>query len=93
VNNYQSEVKIFKDFHKNIIGKGGATIKKIRDETNTRIDMPNVMNDSDSIKVTGKRADVEKAVAMIEQIQKELVGAFLFPCGISPWLYPFDSRC
>lgn len=28
-NNYQVEVPIFKQFHKNIIGKGGATIKKV----------------------------------------------------------------
>lgn len=28
-NNYQIQVPIFKQFHKNIIGKGGATIKKV----------------------------------------------------------------
>lgn len=67
-----AEVRIFKDFHKNIIGKGGATIKKIREETDTKIDLPSVVSDSDSIKVTGKKQNVEKARAMIEQIQKEL---------------------
>ena len=30
-NNYIAEVHIFKQFHKNIIGKGGATIRKVRD--------------------------------------------------------------
>lgn len=34
------EVPIFKQFHKFIIGKGGANIKKIRDETQTEIDLP-----------------------------------------------------
>ena len=28
-NNHQAQVHIFKDFHKNIIGKGGITIKKV----------------------------------------------------------------
>lgn len=28
-NNYQASVQIFKQFHKNIIGKGGANIKKV----------------------------------------------------------------
>ncbi|KAI8038482.1 hypothetical protein M5D96_008380 [Drosophila gunungcola] len=34
------EVPIFKQFHKFVIGKGGANIKKIRDETQTKIDLP-----------------------------------------------------
>ncbi len=34
--NYQVKVPIFKQFHKYIIGKGGATIRKIRQETDTR---------------------------------------------------------
>ena len=29
-NNFQADVHIFKQFHKNIIGKGGATIRKVR---------------------------------------------------------------
>lgn len=28
-NNFEAQVHIFKDFHKNIIGKGGATIRKV----------------------------------------------------------------
>lgn len=37
---FMLEVPIFKQFHKFIIGKGGANIKKIRDETQTEIDLP-----------------------------------------------------
>ncbi|XP_013393954.1 vigilin [Lingula anatina] len=70
--NYQAEVHIFKQFHKNIIGKGGATIKKIREETDTRIDLPSEASDSDVIVITGKRQNVETAKAKIEAIQKEL---------------------
>jgi predicted PilT family ATPase len=71
-NNYSSDVHIFKQFHKNIIGKGGANIRKIRDETDTRIDLPSENNTSDVITITGKKENVEKAKKMIEDIQKEL---------------------
>lgn len=37
---YQIEVPIFKQFHKFIIGKGGGNIRKIREETGTKIDLP-----------------------------------------------------
>ncbi|XP_074655321.1 vigilin-like [Tubulanus polymorphus] len=71
-NNYQASVHIFKQFHKNIIGKGGATIRKIRDETDTKIDLPSENSDSDVIVITGKKANVEIAKNRIELIQKEL---------------------
>jgi len=71
-NNYLVEVHIFKQFHKNIIGKGGANIRRIRDETDTKIDLPAEHSDSDVISITGKKERVEKARQMIEAIQKEL---------------------
>ena len=70
--NYQIKVPIFKQFHKFIIGKGGATIKKIRQETDTKIDLPESGSDSDVIAITGKKENVEKAVAKIQQIQSEM---------------------
>ncbi|XP_071109075.1 vigilin-like [Haliotis cracherodii] len=70
--NHQAQVHIFKGFHKNIIGKGGANIRKIRDETDTRIDLPSEISDSDVITITGKKANVEQAKVKIELIQKEL---------------------
>ena len=70
--NYQVKVPIFKQFHKFIIGKGGATIKKIRQETDTKIDLPESGSDSDVIAITGKKENVEKAVAKIQQIQSEM---------------------
>ena len=70
--NYQVKVPIFKQFHKFIIGKGGATIKKIRQETDTRVDLPESGSESDVITLTGKKENVEKAVAKIQQIQSEM---------------------
>jgi polyribonucleotide nucleotidyltransferase len=69
-------VPIFKDFHKHIIGKGGANVRKIREETGTRIDLPGEGSGEDKILVTGKKAHVEKAVAQLTQIQNELVSLF-----------------
>jgi len=69
--NYQVKVPIFKQFHKFIIGKGGATIKNIRQETDTKVDLPETGSDSDMITITGKKANVEKAQTMIQQIQAE----------------------
>merc|ERR1712088_431361 len=70
-NNYQAKVPIFKQFHKFIIGKGGQTIKGIRQDTSTRIDLPESGNESDVITITGKKENVEKAQKKIAQIQSE----------------------
>uniref|UniRef100_A0AC35UDM8 Vigilin n=1 Tax=Rhabditophanes sp. KR3021 TaxID=114890 RepID=A0AC35UDM8_9BILA len=69
--NYQESVPIFKEFHKHIIGKGGATISKIREETTTRIDLPIEGSGEEKILVTGKKENVKKAVASLTSIQNE----------------------
>jgi len=69
---YQVKVPIFKQFHKFIIGKGGANIKRIRDETDTKIDLPDSGSDSDMITITGKKPNVNKAVSEIQKIQNEM---------------------
>jgi len=70
--NYQIKLPIFKQFHKNIIGKGGVNIKKIRDETNTKIDLPDSNAESDTITITGKKEDVNKAADKIREIQSQM---------------------
>lgn len=72
-NNYQDKVPILKKFHKNVIGKGGVNVRKIKEETDTRIDLPSETTESELIIITGKKANVEKAKQMILAIQKELV--------------------
>ncbi len=71
-NNYMTSVPIFKKFHKNIIGKGGSTINKIKEDTETRIEIPTESSDSDVIQITGKKKNVEKAKSQIIAIQNEL---------------------
>ncbi|XP_069583819.1 vigilin [Ranitomeya imitator] len=71
-NSYSISVPIFKQFHKNIIGKGGANIKKIREECNTKIDLPAENSNSEMIIITGKKPNCEAARDRILAIQKEL---------------------
>ena len=70
-NFFQLKLPIFKQFHKFIIGKGGATVKQIRQETNAKIDLPASGSDSDIIILTGKKEDVLKAQKKIQTIQSE----------------------
>ncbi|XP_055556231.1 uncharacterized protein LOC129734887 [Falco cherrug] len=71
-NSFSISVPICKQFQKNIIGKGGANIKKIRKESNTKIDLPAKNSNSETIVITGKRANCEAARHRILAIQKEL---------------------
>eukprot|EP00066_Takifugu_rubripes_P007967 XP_003973835.1 PREDICTED: vigilin [Takifugu rubripes] len=71
-NSYSVSVPIFKQFHRNIIGKGGSNIKKIREETNTKIDLPAENSNSEMIVITGKKANCEAARNRVLAIQKEL---------------------
>uniref|UniRef100_A0A3Q4FXF5 Vigilin n=1 Tax=Neolamprologus brichardi TaxID=32507 RepID=A0A3Q4FXF5_NEOBR len=71
-NSYSVSVPIFKQFHRNIIGKGGSNIKKIREETNTKIDLPAENSNSEMIVITGKKANCEAARTRILAIQKDL---------------------
>ncbi|MBN3310667.1 VIGLN protein, partial [Amia calva] len=71
-NSFSISVPIFKQFHKNIIGKGGANIKKIREETNTKIDLPTENSNSEVIVITGRKGNCEVARDRILAIQREL---------------------
>lgn len=71
--NYNIQVPIFKEYHKNIIGKGGSNIRKIREETNTQIELPTENSENEVIKITGRKEDCEKARKMIRKIESEMV--------------------
>jgi len=70
---HETRIHISKEVHPKIIGKGGAQIRKIREETETKIDFPRENSESDIITITGKKENVEKAKNMIEAIVKETV--------------------
>lgn len=68
---YQESVSIYKEYYKHIIGKNGLNINRIRDDTQTRIELPS--QGDGRITVIGKQANVEKAIAQLNKIQNELV--------------------
>ena len=49
----------------------------MKEETNTRIDLPSENADSDLIVITGKKADVDLARKKLLAIQSELEGKIL----------------
>lgn len=85
--NYVLEVPIFKQFHKFVIGKGGANIRKIREETQTKIELPAEGEKSDVITITGKKENVEKAKEMIQKIQNEMANIVTDEIVIPPKFY------
>lgn len=70
--NYRVEVPIFKRFHGNIIGRNGATIKKIKEDTGTTIEIPTETSASDVIVIIGFKEKCEEARDRIQAIQSEL---------------------
>ena len=49
-----------------------ANIRRIRNETDTRVDLPDSGSDSDMITITGKKANINKAVDEIQKIESEM---------------------
>ncbi|XP_025407283.1 vigilin-like, partial [Sipha flava] len=70
--NYVMEIPIFKQFHKLSARKRAIFIKKIREETDTRIFLPREGDNKDVIKVMGNKRKVLIAYDMIKEIQKEI---------------------
>ena len=66
-------MRIFKKFHGSVIGRGGGTLRKIREETDTRIELPQEGSESDVIVIIGKKENVHKAKARILAIEKDMV--------------------
>jgi polyribonucleotide nucleotidyltransferase len=64
-------VRVPKDHHNFIIGKGGQTIKAIQNDTATRITIPNGDEGSDIILIRGSRAGVERAKIEILELSEK----------------------
>lgn len=81
------EVPIFKKFHKFIIGKGGANIKKIRDDTQTKIELPAEGDKNEVIVISGRKENVQDARERIMKIQLELADVVTEELTIPPKYY------
>lgn len=69
--NYRLELPVAKQMMKYIIGREGTNIKKIKSETETRIDIPTEDSKSDTIFILGKKENCERAKAMIQKIERD----------------------
>jgi len=69
---FTAEVRAKQQHHKFLIGKNGASIRKIRDATGARIIFPsNEDTDKEVITIIGKEDSVKKAREQLEAIIKE----------------------
>lgn len=73
LSSFTAEVRANPKHHRFLIGKKGASIKKIRDSTGARIIFPsNDDKDKEVITIIGKKESVETAKAQLEAIIKEV---------------------
>lgn len=76
---YSSTIEVLQEAIGQIVGKAGSNINELKDETNTRIDIGRSGDGEEkgpaakvSITITGKKAQVQSAVASIEAINNEV---------------------
>lgn len=73
-NSYQLKVPVFPQCYRLVVGKGGQNIKKIREDTKTRFDLPPLdegknKSEPEIIVITGKKENCEAARDKILDIQ------------------------
>lgn len=72
-NSHTLTLPVYEECQKIIIGKGGANIRKLRDETNTLIELPEGRN---IIIITGKKENVCLAKERIMSLQQQQVSKY-----------------
>lgn len=67
------QISIPKDHHRWILGKQGQRLKDLEKTTATKINVPPVQDQSDTITITGTKEGIEKAEHEIRVISDEQV--------------------
>ncbi len=86
---HSAEVRAKPEYHKFLIGRGGANVRKIRESTGARVIFPSHDDqEQELISIIGKKDSVEKAKKELEELIVDLVriSRFVslcanFPCG------------
>lgn len=68
-----TSINIPKDHHRSVLGKSGERLKQLEKATGTKITIPSIKDQSESIYVTGTRDGIEKALHEIKIISDERV--------------------
>lgn len=71
VEHFRLELPVNKQLLKFIAGKDDSNIRRIKNETETKIELPNENSKSSSIIISGKKENCEKAKSLIQKIEKE----------------------
>lgn len=75
---YSEEIHCNPEYHRFLIGRGGANIRKVREETRARIVFPSARDDDQTlITVIGTKTAVNEAKVKLEALIKELVRNFV----------------
>ena len=79
-------MKIPREHHKYVLGKGGQKLKDLERETTTHILIPRSEDTSDGIKISGTKENIDKARHFIQNISDEQVCSHMvvlvsFPCA------------
>lgn len=72
------QISIPKDHHRWILGKQGQRLKDLEKTTATKINVPPVQDQSDTITITGTKEGIEKAEHEIRVISDEQVRVLYF---------------
>lgn len=80
VNNFTAELQAKAEYHKFLIGRGGANIRRVRDKTGARIIFPSPDDtEQELITIVGKEEAVRQAQKELENLVKNLV--MMTPCS------------
>ncbi|KAK4475123.1 hypothetical protein MN116_002210 [Schistosoma mekongi] len=70
--NYKQEIHIFKEIRSSFLGREYPRVRKILEDTQTRLQHPNPGSNSDIFTVIGREENVCKAIVQLEELQKKL---------------------
>ncbi|CAN7986811.1 unnamed protein product [Ixodes pacificus] len=83
---HRVDLVLFKQFLRHLTGKGRPTLRRIQQETDTKIELPAENSNSDVVMITGKKENVAAAKEKILEAQKEQADvvevSIMIPCNL-----------
>ncbi|CAH8872733.1 unnamed protein product [Trichobilharzia szidati] len=73
--NYRQEIHILKGIRASFLGREFPKVRKLLDDTHTRLQFPNPNSDSDVFTVIGREENVRQVIEQLEEMQKKLACA------------------
>ncbi|CAH8643190.1 unnamed protein product [Schistosoma mattheei] len=70
--NYIQEIYIFKEVRSSFLGREYPRVRKILEDTQTRLQNPNVGSNPEIFTVIGREENVRRAIEQLEELQKKL---------------------